>query len=233
MSNAGLTMLAGANWGQTAETYAKSFGDMSFNKIHRRDSGDKSTRDEQEHTEQLIITADIVEKLGFKNGTTRVLYAYALNKEAYIVYQPLVQYPQLSPFVVMTDWAKGIASPEQKALETQSTTTQRSQEPAPQQLRSEELPEELDDLPPGYEDFPELDDEEDPDLYYHPHPEADELAAPVASLAGASGIEHAISIIDLLSNEKPKLKSSKTIEEVRAQVKRELEALTPRNNMLR
>lgn len=233
MSNAGLTMLAGANWGQTAETYAKSFGDMSFNKIHRRDSGDMSTRDEQEHTEQLIITADIVEKLGFKNGTTRVLYAYSLNKEAYIVYQPLVQYPQLSPFVVMTDWAKGIASPAQKAQETQSTTTQRSQEPAPQQLRSEELPEELDDLPPGYEDFPELDDEEDPDLYYHPHPEADELAAPVASLAGVSGIEHAISIIDLLSNEKPKLKASKSIEEVRAEVKKEIETLTLRNNMLR
>lgn len=239
MSNVGTAILAGANQGETAETFSKNLGQMSFNKTHTTHSEGGRSTNVQEHSEDVLNTAEIIGKLGFKNGCTRALYRFTRSPDAYIVHQPLINYPRITKPTVEADWVRGIPKAKKTAPSVATsptaptTTTQRSQEPAPQQLRSEELPEELDDLPPGYEDFPELDHEEDTDLYYHPHPEADELAAPVASLAGVSGIEHAISIIDLLSNEKPNLKASKSIEEIRAQVKKEIETLTPCNNMPR
>ncbi len=236
MSNTGLTMLAGANRGETAEKYAKSFGDISFNKVHKRASGDRSSEDEQEHDEPLIITAEIVGKLGFKNGHTRVLYSFASNKDAYIVYQPLVQYPTLSPMIEMTDWARGIGNQvrNSKPLEHNQVHMHEKQKmPSNRHMPSEELPEELDDLPPGHEDFPEFEDEEDAELYYHQASEADEMAAPVASMAGVSGVEHAIALVDLLASDKPKLKASKSIADMRYQIKQELQILTTKNNMLR
>lgn len=231
MSNTGLTMLAGANRGETAEKYAKSFGEISFNKVHRRDAGDRSSQDNQEHDEALIITAEIVGKLGFKDGHTRVLYSFASNKDAYIVYQPLVHYPTLSPMVEMTRWARGLGVEERQKL-NQDAGHKQVREITPTRMLSEELPDELDDLPPGYEDYPEYEEEEDVDLYYHRSTDADEMALPVASLAGVSTVEHALTLVDLLARDKPKIKASKSITDMRADIKKELHSLTKSNNML-
>lgn len=99
-------------------------------------------------------------------------------------------------------------------------------------MLSEELPDELDDLPPGYEDYPEYEEEEDVDLYYHQSTDADEMALPVASLAGVSTVEHALTLVDLLARDKPRIKASKSITDMRAEIKKELHSLTKSNNML-
>lgn len=237
MSNVGTSILAGANQGETAETFSKNLGQLSFNKTHTTHSENGKSVNEQEHQEEVLNTAEIIGKLGFKNGRTRALYRFTRSPDAFIVHQPLIAYPRITKPTVEADWVLGIPKTRKPApgatatAETSSST--RAQEQQLQQMPSEELPEELNDLPPGYEDFPEFEDEEDAELYYHQASEADEMAAPVASMAGVSGVEHAITLIDLLASDKPKLKSSGSIADMRSQIKQELQSLTTKNNMIR
>lgn len=245
MSNVGTSILAGANQGETAETFSKNLGQLSFNKTHTTHTESGKSVTEQEHQEDVLNTAEIIGKLGFKNGRTRALYRFTRSPDAYIVHQPLIAYPRITKPTVEADWVLGIPKAHKAApgaaataeapdrTPSVNTTSTRAQEQQLQQMPSEELPEELDDLPPGYEDFPEFEDEEDAELYYHQASEADEMAAPVASLAGVSGVEHAIALVDLLASDKPKLKASKSIADMRSQIKQELQSLTTKNNMIR
>lgn len=236
MSNVGTSILAGANQGETAETFSKHLGQMWFSKTHTTYSESGKSVNEQEHQKDVLNTAGIIGKLGFKNGRTRALYRFTRSPDAYIVHQPLIAYPRITKPTVEAEWVLGIPKARKAApgaAETAKPSSTRAQEQQLQQMPSEELPEELDDLPPGYEDFPELGDEEDAELYYHQANEADEMAAPVASLAGVSGVEHAIALVDLLASDKPKLKASKSIADMRSQMKQELQILTTKNNMLR
>lgn len=236
MSNVGTSILTGANQGETAEMFSKNLGQLSFSKTHTTSSESGKSSNEQEHNEDVLITAEIIGKLGFKNGHTRVLYRFTRSPDAYIVHQPLIAYPRITKPTVPADWVLGIPKAKKTHPGTANPTTEPTVPsrpgPVPTRMLSEQFPEELDDLPPGFEDYPEIEDEEDADLYYHQGADADEMAAPISAMAGVSGIEHAITLADLLASEKPRLKDAKSINEARRELKREIEHLTKRRNMV-
>lgn len=236
MSNVGTSILAGANQGETADTFSKNLGQLSFTKTHTTHSESGKSVNQQEHQEDVLNTAEIIGKLGFKNGCTRALYRFTRSPDAYIVHQPLIAYPRITKPSVPADWVLGIPKAKESApgasAASPASKSPQPQAQQPQQMPSEELPDELDDLPPGYEDYPEFEDEEEPELYYQEATDADEMALPVASLAGVSAVEHALTLVDLLANDKPKIKASKSIKEIRAEIKQELQSLTKNKNML-
>lgn len=215
MSNVGMTALAGANQGETAEMFSRLIGKRSFVKTHVSTSENGKTTNEQEHEEDVLTTSEIIGKLGFKDGCTRVLYRFTRSPDAYIVHQPLIKYPRITEPTVEADWVLGIkrSSPVAVVAPTPiepdtAAAGGAKQSPAPRQMLDEELPAEIDDLPDDYESYAH-DMEDDEDAYCLP--EIDELAAPVAALSGASGIEHAISIIDLLAEHKPRFKDARPV----------------------
>ena len=231
MSNVGTTALAGANQGETVENFNKALGQLSFEKRHvsRSDSG--KNVDDQDHNEDVYLTSEIIGNLGFTAGRTRVLYRLAKDKQAYIVHQPLIKYPRITEPTVPADWVLGIpratkampvATAAQPGVSAAGGVASKASAQEVEQMLNEELPDEIDELPPGYEDLPDQSDGEDQPYYL----DLDEMASPVASLAGASAIEHTLTLIDLLAQEKPKLKSAKTIDEIRQEVRRELAQLT-------
>jgi hypothetical protein len=230
MSSVGVSILAGANQGETTEIYSKNIGELSFTKKHITHSESGKSHDEQEHDELVLTPAEIIDKMGFTHGRTRVLYRFSRNKNVYIVQQPPISFPQLSALYSPADWVLGIpkatkAMPAATAAQPGPSATGGAASNASaqevEQMLNEELPDEIDELPPGYEYLPDQSDGEDQPYYL----DLDEMASPVASLAGASAIEHTLTLIDLLAQEKPKLKSAKTIDEIRQEVRRELAQL--------
>jgi Type IV secretion-system coupling protein DNA-binding domain len=231
MSSVGVSILAGANQGETTEIYSKNIGELSFTKKHITHSESGKSHDEQEHDELVLTPAEIIDKMGFTHGRTRVLYRFSRNKNVYIVQQPPISFPQLSKLYEPADWVLGI--PKVKTTKPGATAVlpvagaaggvaSKASAQEIEQMLNEELPDEIDELPPGWEEIPDQAGGEDEPY----HLDMDEMASPVASLAGASAIEHTLALIDLLAQEKPKLKSAKTIEEIRQEVRRELTQLT-------
>lgn len=225
MSSVGVSILAGANQGETTEIYSKNIGELSFTKKHVTRSESGKSYAEQEHDELVITPSEIIDKLGFTNGRTRVLYRFSRNKNAYIVQQPPISFPQLSKLSEPADWVLGIKKATKPVPEPLPAATA---PPLPQggatlpqvlpkeieHMLTEELPDEIDDLPPGYEDMADYSTD-----HYEPYAlDFDEMASPVASLAGASGIEHALTLIDLIGAERPALKTAKTIQQVREEL---------------
>lgn len=228
MSNVGTQILAGAQQGETADTFSKTLGQISFLKTHvsrsHQGEGTNTTVNEQEHQEEVITTSEIVGKLGFNGVSTRALYRFTRSPDAYIVHQPLIAYPRVNKAVVPADWVLGIPKknkPADQATPVVSSSsasghTQRVEEKG-SPLHDEELPEYVDDLPPGYEQYEEDVGDID-ENYVYGSAEVDETAAPVAAIAGVSTIEHTLSLIELLVQAKPNISTAKTIKQKQADI---------------
>lgn len=215
MSSVGITILAGANQGETAEIFSKNLGQLSFMKTHTTQSESGKSTNDQEHTEEVLTTSEIIGKLGFKDGRTRSLYRFTRSPDVYIVHQPLIAYPRITEPTVPADWVLGIpraqnielvapaAKPMAVAAGGGAAPSVNAQEL--KKLLDEEAPEDEHELPPGYAYV--LDQTDDDDEPYSL--DLEELAVPVASIAGSSGIEHALTLIDLVDEafSKPKAKA--------------------------
>ena len=110
-SNSGNIIVTGSQKGDTAQYLSNMVGDYSFEKLHvsttaQVDSSNK-TINFQEHQAKVITPDEVSSKLGARNGEIRFLYLGARFDDAYIIHQPIIKFPNVSPALVPASWVTG------------------------------------------------------------------------------------------------------------------------------
>lgn len=225
LANFGMRILAGAGFGHTASTLSKDIGNKKFTKQHvsrtEQAGGVSTSKNEQDHPEEVITVDEIVSKTGFDKitQTGAAIYLIGTSKKVFIVRQHPKSFPKPGKRLLPAVWieeanqkvktarsasAIAKANPPATPAVAQSVHTAPAQAPIspgqveaiPQRLVDEELPDYLDDVPDDYEDDGE--DNEEELEYYSTH----KRVSTELTYADIPTPQDNVSILELISKNK-------------------------------